>query len=264
LRIEFSILSLTNFTGVIELISGDVKGAWEAKYPSPAWNAKSKTFAADPQAAARATWVTQYLSPYMKYNLTALNAPRADSAQTCMYIPYWGPNGKYKFPDGATAAGSEVYESGQRWGRFYPYYGTAAVTDPVPQTWVDNSWLDWNAEPSPYEKTRKEQWWALKLCRLRAGNLSFLGANLFTNWKLPYDQARLISNPAQMALAHKIRATTAAIANALPLDPDDQAGVPFLILVAANSECCGDQGRVGSLAGEVGTSCFMVSLHRII
>jgi hypothetical protein len=67
-----------------------------------------------------------------------------------------------------------------------------------------------------------------------------------------------------MALAHKVGARTAAVANALPLDADDQAGIPFLILVAANGECCGDQGRASTLNNEVGTSCFMYSLYRII
>lgn len=262
MHIKFSILDLTIFTGVLELISAHVKSVWATNYPSPAWNEKTQTFAADTHAVARATWVTQYLSPYMKYNLTVPNAPRADSAQTYMYIPYWGPHGRFKFPDGATAAGYQKYESGQRWGRFFPYYGTAAVPTSVPQTWEDDSWLDWNAEPILYEQRRKEDWWAKKICKLRAGNSSFLGANLFTNWKLPYREARLIRNPAQMALAHQTRTATAAAANALPVHSDDQAAVPFLILVGANSECCGDQGRVGTLNDEVGTSCFIISSHR--
>lgn len=245
-----------HYGGVLDLISGDVKAVWERSYPSPAWNEKTQTFAADPYEATRATWVTQYLSPYMKYNLTAPTTLRGDSALTCMYIPYWGPHGMLKFPDSSTAKGSQIYESGQRWGRFFPYYGTAAVPDIVPRTWGDvgDSWLDWNAEPLLYEKLRKEQWWAKKICKLRAGNSSFLGANLFTNWKLPYQEARLIRNPAQMALAHRSRTATAAAANALPVESDDQATVPFLILVGANSECCGDQGRAGTLSGEERTS----------
>jgi hypothetical protein len=167
----------------------------------------------------------------------------------------------YKFPDGATAKGSQIYESGQQLGRFFPYYGTAAVLATVPQNWGDggDSWLDWNAEPILYEKIRKEKWRAKKICKLRAGNSSFLGANLFTNWKLPYQEARLIRNPDQMALAHRTRTATAAAATALSVHSDGQATVPFVILVGANNECCGDQGRTATLSDKVGTSCFIYS-----
>lgn len=209
-----------------------------------------------------------YLSPYMKYKTTTeQNQFRRDRALTYLYVPYFNrlKTSILKFPDGVGEDGSVgkpglgVYN-----GRFFPNYdgadtprlvkakkgiGSHFETQFPPSSlerfldWSPYADLGWISESAPWAGSKlSDRLWATKLCHIRSGNNFMLGANLFTNFVPPEASCAVCPNPAILAAAHKSAAINGLWPKTLKLTIDEnQNAVPFLLLIGANGEFCGQQ-----------------------